>query len=50
MDGHVFELYLCDLTLEAQAALMDAAGINDPSEANWDVSPITVLEFGNGEE
>lgn len=40
-----FELYFDDLTPEAQARFLDAAGINDPAEANWDLLPITWMDF-----
>lgn len=40
-----FELNFRDLTKEAQARIMDAAGINDPTEANWDIFPIVSLDF-----
>ena len=41
----IFELYFNDLNAEAQAKLLDAAGLNDPSEANWDMFPIDIIEF-----
>ncbi len=41
-----FELYFNDLTPNAQARLLEAAGIKHPSEMNWDnIFPITVLYF-----
>lgn len=44
---NTFELYFSDLTEEAQKRLMDAAGIADPKENNWDmdVLPITMIDF-----
>lgn len=38
-------IYLHDLTLEAQKKVLDAAGIKNAREANWDVFPLTELEF-----
>jgi len=37
------EIYFKDLTEDVQKEIMDAAGISDPREANWDVFPITTL-------
>ena len=39
------ELYFSDLNEEAQKELLKTANISDPKEANWDVFPITILEF-----
>lgn len=49
---NTFVLYFSDLTSEAQSRIMDAAGINDPAEANWDmdVFPITMIDFESPEE
>ena len=49
---NTFVLYFSDLTSEAQARIMDAAGINDPTEANWDmdVFPIAMIDFETPEE
>lgn len=41
------ELYFKHLTPEAQAQILKEAGINDPKEMNWDVLPITTIEFDN---
>ena len=38
-----FEIYFNDLNEENQKALLNAAGITDPAEANWDVFPIAVV-------
>lgn len=40
-----FELYASDLTEEAQKNLCETAGIKSISEANWDVFPITTIDF-----
>lgn len=44
------DLYFKDLTPEAQAALLKEAGITSPKEMNWDVFPITELDFENEED
>ena len=46
----VFELYASDLTEEAQEELCRKAGINSLEDNNWDVFPITVIEFEDNEE
>lgn len=38
-----FEIYFNDLKEEAQQQLLQAAGIKDPADANWDIFPITVV-------
>lgn len=45
-----FNLFFGDLKDEAQARLLDVAGLNDPSEANWDLFPIDILEFYNDDD
>ena len=40
-----FAIYFDDLTDGAQKAILKAAGISDPAEANWDAFPITTLNF-----
>lgn len=39
------DIYFEDFTEEAQQAILEAAGISDPSEMNWDVLPITTIYF-----
>ena len=39
------DIYFEDFTKEAQQAILEAAGITSPREANWDVLPVTYLEF-----
>ena len=39
-----FELYFKDLTEQAQAELLKTIGIEDASELNWDIFPITTIE------
>lgn len=43
-------LYFKDLTPEAQAVLLKEAGIKSPQEMNWDVFPITELDFDNEDD
>ncbi len=44
-DGVVMvEIYFDDLKEEAQRALLEAYGISDPKEMNWDVFPIDTIE------
>lgn len=38
-----FEIYFRDLNEETQKALLNAAGIQNPEEANWDVFPIAII-------
>ena len=39
------EIYFDDLTEEAQKRLLECAGVEKPEDMNWDVFPITVIEF-----
>ena len=41
------EIYFSDLTEEKQKELLEAAGISDPKEANWDMDivPIAVVDL-----
>ena len=41
----MFELYFDDLTEQAQNELLRKAGIKSAKDMNWDVFPITVIEF-----
>ena len=38
-----FELFYDDLTPEAQERLLETAGLESPSDMNWDVLPIDVF-------
>lgn len=40
-----FDIYFDDLTPEAQEQLLQAVGVSDPSDAGWDVMPVTTLTF-----
>ena len=39
-----FTIYFSDLIPETQAEMLEAAGISDPKEANWDVFPLFEME------
>lgn len=39
------DIYYRDFLRETQSAILEAAGIQDPRETNWDTLPITVLSF-----
>ena len=45
-----FEIYFDDLKEEIQQQLLEATGIKDPADANWDVFPIATLEAINKED
>lgn len=45
-----FEIYFEDLKEETQQQLLEAMGIKNPSEVNWDVFPIATLETINQED
>lgn len=38
-----FEIYFGNLNEETQKALLNAAGIQAPEEANWDIFPIAII-------
>lgn len=42
-----FEIYFSDLNEDAQKRLLDAVGVENPKEMNWDmrIFPIAVYEF-----
>lgn len=39
------EIMFEDLTYEAKARLLDAAGIASPEEMNWDVVPVAIVRL-----
>jgi hypothetical protein len=41
------EIYFSDLNEEAQQRLLEAVGITDPAEMNWDIdiAPIAIFDF-----
>ena len=39
------EIYFNDLNTEAKKEVLDAAGVNDPSDMNWDFIPLAILDF-----
>lgn len=45
------EIYFSDLTEEAQQRALEAAGITDPKEANWDMDtiPLAIVDFEDDE-
>lgn len=47
-----YEIFFSDLKPEAQAELMKAVGITDPSEMNWDIDicPIGIYPISNSTE
>lgn len=44
------DIYFSDFNEETQKAILEGAGLDGPEEANWDVLPITCLEFEYEEE
>lgn len=45
----IFELFASDLTEKAQEELCKKAGVSSVEDMNWDVFPITVIEFDDEE-
>ena len=45
------EIYFKDLNPEKQKELLDAVGMSDPKEMNWDgyFCPLTILDFEDGD-
>lgn len=39
------EIFFDDLSTDKQKEILEAAGIESASEMNWDVIPITTVEF-----
>ena len=44
------EIYFDDLSKKKQDEILKASGLSSPSDANWDVFPITVVDFETEEE
>lgn len=44
-----FELYFSDLTEEAQQNILECVGVESAEDMNWDVFPITEIEFDDNE-
>lgn len=44
------EIFFSDLIEQTQKDVLQAAGINDPKEANWDVLPLATVILGEGDE
>ncbi len=40
------DIYFRDLTPDAQKQVLEAAGITDARETNWDVLPMVTMDFG----
>ncbi len=45
-----FEIYFSDLNEDAQRSLLEALGIDDPKEMNWDMDVFPVATFPIEEE
>ncbi len=47
-----FEIHFNDLNEDAQKRILEAAGIEDPKEANWDLDivPLAIVPLGDSEE
>ena len=45
-----FEIYFHDLNPEAQQELLKVAGLTSPSDMNYEVVPVAVVEFEDNEE
>lgn len=39
------EIFYDDLNEEAQERVLEAAGVEDPDDMNWDTMPLTIVEF-----
>lgn len=39
------DIYFNDVSEELQKEFLEAAGISDPKEANWDTFPVTTIEI-----
>lgn len=52
IDMPTLEIYYSDLVPEAQARALEAAGIRDPKEANWDMDiiPVAIVELDDGHD
>ena len=51
MADNYFEITFDDLTPEAQERLLEAAGIESPSEENWDAGfPVAIVVFSDEED
>ena len=41
----LFEIYFSDLKEEAQKRLLEAVGVTDPAEMNWDIDILPLAEY-----
>jgi len=44
------EIYFSDLNDEAQKEVLKAAGVESPSDMNWEYCPLTILDFEEVED
>lgn len=44
------EVYFSDLSKAKQAELLEAAGVQEPAEMNWNLFPVTVIDFYDEDE
>lgn len=44
------EIYFNDLSKEKQKELLEAYGVDDPKEMNWDYFPVATIEVDQVEE
>ena len=40
-----FEIYFSDLNEEAQKRLLEAVGVTDPAEMNWDIDILPLADY-----
>ena len=45
MEGRTVEIYFSDLKENAQAKVLEAAGLSSINETNWDILPLFELYF-----
>ena len=41
----IVEIYFSDLKPEAQKRVMEAAGMSDESDGNFEIAPLAILEY-----
>ncbi len=44
------DIYFHDLKEDVQQDVLEAAGVKTPEEMNWDVFPLTTIEFGESDD
>lgn len=45
MDDNNFDIYFSDLNEDAQKRLLDAVGVDDPKEMNWDIDMCPIAMY-----